>query len=327
MADSKRAKKRIKKRPEIIFRRQERFIKKILCNFVRLYAFNAIKKRMKQLKLQWFGFLGALFLCLTLSSCGGTNRVLKSGKPDLIYKTALDFYGKEKWSRASTFFEASHHYYQGTPREDSILFFNARCKYKDRDYQTAVELLDHFRRRFGRSTFIEDAEGMHAMCYYYLSPGPTRDQSMTSQAIIAIAEFISHYPQSEQVAQFREINRELTERLHEKAYLNAYTYYKIGRYKSAITALKNALKTYPDSKYREEIMYLIVASSYELAHNSIASKQADRYLSMTDSYVTFKYEFPESKHLKELDRYAREAKDFRDKHGDNDPVEEDEEQR
>lgn len=269
--------------------------------------------------------LAGLFLALILTSCGGTNSILKSGKPDLIYTKALEFYGKEKWQKASTLFEGAHHYYRGTPREDSILFFNARCKYKDRDYQTAVELFDQFRRRFGRSVFIEDAEGMHAMCYYFLSPGPKRDQTMTSQAIIAIAEFISHYPDSEQTPRFREINQELTERLHEKSYLNAYTYYKIGRHKSAITALKNSLKTYPDSKYREEIMYLIVASGYELAHNSIASKQADRYLSMMDSYVTFKYEFPESKHLKELDRYAEEAKDFRDKHPDSESEEETEE--
>lgn len=266
-----------------------------------------------------------LMLALILCGCAGVNNVLKSGKPDQIYAKALEFYEKEKWSRASTLFEGAYHYYQGTPREDSILFFNARCKYKDRDYDTASELLDQFRRRFGRSVFIEDAEGMHAMCFYYLSPGPKRDQTITSQAIIAISEFMSHYPNSEQTPKFREINRELTERLHEKAYLNAYTYYKIGRYKSAIVALKNALKKYPDMKQREEVMYLIVASGYELAHNSVASKQADRYLTMMDSYVTFKYEFPESKHLKELDRYAQEAKDFRDKHGDSDPEEESEE--
>lgn len=266
-----------------------------------------------------------LMLALILCGCAGVNNVLKSGKPDQIYAKALEFYEKEKWSRASTLFEGAYHYYQGTPREDSILFFNARCKYKDRDYDTASELLDQFRRRFGRSVFIEDAEGMHAMCFYYLSPGPKRDQTITSQAIIAISEFMSHYPNSEQTPKFREINRELTERLHEKAYLNAYTYYKIGRYKSAIVALKNALKKYPDMKQREEVMYLIVASGYELAHNSVASKQADRYLTMMDSYVTFKYEFPESKHLKELDRYAQEAKDFRDKHGDSDPEEDPEE--
>ena len=270
--------------------------------------------------------LTALVVVLFLSHCATINTLLKEGKPEEIYAKAMDFYERGKWNRASQLFEGVQHVYLGTSREDSIAFFNARCKYKATDYDTASQLLDEFRRRFGRSVFIEDAEGMHAMCYYYLSPGPKRDQSMTSQAIISIAEFISHYPESEQVPQFRAINQELTERLHEKAYLNAYTYYKIGRYKSAITTLKNALKTYPDSKYREEIMYLIVASGYELAHNSIPSKQADRYLSMSDSYVTFKYEFPESKHLKELEQYFEEAKDFRDKHSDKDPEQEEDEE-
>ncbi len=260
------------------------------------------------------GIIGmVVILAGLLVGCAGSNAILKSGDPNLIYNTAMEYYKQEKWSKASTFFEHVHHYYQGTPREDSILFFNAHSKYKNRDYDTAVELLDQFRRKFGRSLFIEDAEGMHAMCYYFLSPGPKRDQTMTSQAIIAITEFISHYPNSDRVPQFQKINDELVERLHEKSYLNAYTYYKIGRYKSAIVALKNALKTYPDSRFREEIMYLIVSSSYELAHNSIESKQADRYLSMLDSYYSFKYEFPESKHLRELDRYAREAKDYQDK--------------
>lgn len=136
---------------------------------------------------------------------------------------------------------------------------------------------------------------------------------LTGQALIAINEFMSHYPLSENIEQFKQINRELTERLHDKVYINAYTYYKIGRYKSAITALKNALKQYPDSKHREEIMYLIVDSSYRLASNSIASKQTDRYLSMLDSYLSFKEEFPESTHIRRLDRLAEEARNYLDR--------------
>ena len=49
-------------------------------------------------------------------------------------------------------------------------------------------------------------------------------------------------------------------------------------------AFKNALKQYPESKRREEIMYLIVDSGYRLASNSISEKQTDRYLSMRDAY-------------------------------------------
>ncbi|MBQ1221513.1 MAG: outer membrane protein assembly factor BamD, partial [Alistipes sp.] len=219
--------------------------------------------------------LTALVVVLFLSHCATINTLLKEGKPEEIYAKAMDFYERGKWNRASQLFEGVQHVYLGTSREDSIAFFNARCKYKATDYDTASQLLDEFRRRFGRSVFIEDAEGMYAMCFYYLSPAPSRDQTMTSKAIIAINEFISRYPESDKIDEFTAINEELTKRLHEKTYLNAYTYYKIGRHKSAIVALKNALRTYPESTYREEIMFLIVDSSYQLASNSIESKQTD----------------------------------------------------
>ena len=133
---------------------------------------------------------------------------------------------------------------------------------------------------------------------------------MTGQALVSINEFLSHYPESERAEDFRKMNEELTQRLHDKAYINAYTYYKIGRYKSAITALKNALKLYPESVHREEIMFLIVDSSYRLASNSVLEKQTDRYLSMLDSYLTFMEEFPESKHAKEVERMAKHARDY-----------------
>ena len=248
-----------------------------------------------------------------LTGCAGVNSLLKSGKPDLIYAKALEFYEKGKRSRASTLFEGVQHYYSGTSREDSISFFNARCKYKNLDYDTASTLLDEFRRKFGRSVFIEEAEGMYAMCFYKLSPGPTRDQTMTGQAIIAVNEFMSRYPESKYIEDFKNIDKELTQRLHDKAYINAYTYYKIGKYKSAIIALKNALRKYPESNHREEIMYLIVDASYRFASNSVEAKQIDRYMSMLDSYYSFIAEYPESTHVKELDRMARHAKDFLDK--------------
>ena len=254
-----------------------------------------------------------VILVTAFSGCAGINSLLKSGQPELIYSKALEYYQKEKWSRASTLFEGVQHYYIGTPREDSVSFFNARCKFKNRDYDTASALFDDFRRKFGRSAFIEDAEGMYALCFYYLSPGPSRDQTMTGQALIAINEFMSRYPHSDRVENFKQINGELTQRLHDKSYLNAYTYYKIGRYKSAIVSLKNALKQFPDSNHREEIMYMIVDASYRFANNSIANKQTDRYLSMLDSYLSFKEEFPESKYTKEVDRMAKHARDYPDR--------------
>ena len=154
---------------------------------------------------------------------------------------------------------------------------------------------------------------MYALCYYYMSPPPERDQTITTQAIIAITEFMSRYPNSEYIPEFNDMLKELTERLMEKSYINAYTYYKIGRYKSAIVAFKNAMKRYPDSHRTEEMMYYSTVSAYKLASNSIESKQLDRYIAMLDHYYTFLAEYPESKYLKELERMAKEARNFIDK--------------
>ena len=266
--------------------------------------------------------LTAVAVVLFLCQCAGINALIKEGQPDDIYAKALEFYGNEKWNRASTLFETVAPVYMGTSREDSIAFYNAHCKYKNTDYDTASQLLDDFRRRFGRSAFIEQAEGMYADCFYRMSPGAERDQTITSKAIIDINEFLSRYPESDKVEDFKKINDELTQRLHKKTYLNAYTYYKIGRYKSAIVALKNALRTYPESDYREEIMYLIVDSSYRLAENSIAAKQTDRYLAMLDSYLSFCEEFPESEHRKQVDRWAENARDYLDRNANNETTEE-----
>jgi outer membrane protein assembly factor BamD len=241
------------------------------------------------------------------------HRIVKSEDPSLIYSEALKYYEREKWKPAGDLFEACQAYYVGEMKEDSIAFFSARCRFKDRDYVEATAHLEEFRRKFGRSVFIEDAEAMLAMCHYYLAPDPTRDQTVTSEAIIAFSEFIERYPNSKRVEAFSNLITELTERLKKKAYLNAYTYYKIQRYKSAVVALRNALKLYPDTPYREEILYLIAVSNYRLAHNSIEDKQGERYLNVLDSYYSFINEYPESKHRKELERYIKEAKDYMDK--------------
>lgn len=271
----------------------------------------------------YVGYIAATAaLAMLVASCSVVNQAIKSGDPDYAYHQALELYEQGKWDSASTLFEACRHIYMGSPREDSLSFYNARCKFKSHDWDEAVMQLDEYRRKFGRSPFIEDAEGMYADCFYRMSPGSSRDQTMTSKAIIAINEFIARYPESDKVEEFKKINDELTERLHEKTYLNAYTYYKIGRFKSAIVALKNALRTYPESKYREEIMYLIVDSGYRLAENSIAAKQTDRYLSMLDSYLSFCEEFPESEHRKQVDKWAENARDFLARNGEGQTTEE-----
>ncbi len=261
-----------------------------------------------------FCYILAALLLVGSVACSVVNNAIKSGDPQYAYEQALMLYEDEKWDQASTLFEACRHIYMGTPREDSLTFYNARCKFKRHDWEESASQLDTYRRKFSRSPFIEEAEGMYALCHYYMSPPPEYDQAMTTQAIIAITEFMSRYPESEHNKEFNDMLTELSDRLMKKSYLNAYTYYKVGRYKAAIVAFKNAMKRYPESPYTEEMMYYQTVSAYRLAENSVESKQEDRYLAMLDNYYTFIAEYPESKHIKELTRMSKDARNFLDKH-------------
>ncbi len=49
---------------------------------------------------------------------------------------------------------------------------------------------------------------------------------------------------------------ELQEKLVEKSYLSARLYYDLKQYRAATVSLANSLKEYPDTKYREELMFL-----------------------------------------------------------------------
>ena len=265
---------------------------------------------MKQ-KLSYIIILAVM--AMTTIGCSTVQKIINTGDAQFIYERAKEYYEDEKWSKAYALFEVCEPYYRGTMREDSVTFFKARCSFKDGDYYSAAEMLDTFRRTFNRSVFIENAEAMYAICLYNMCPAPERDQSTTSQAIIAISEYMSHYPDSEQIVLFKDMTQDLTWRLHEKAYINAYTYYKIGRYNAAIIAFRNALKMYSETHRREDLLYHIAMASFKLAENSVEEKRLDRYMSTLDAYYSFVMEYPESKYSKEMEHVAETSKRYIEK--------------
>ncbi|MBQ1253052.1 MAG: outer membrane protein assembly factor BamD [Alistipes sp.] len=255
-----------------------------------------------------------------LSGCSSLQRVINTSDNELIFNRGLVYYNAKKYAKAILLFEHCEPFLKGTPQEDSVAYYRAHSYFKNFDYQTSASLFDEFRRTYGRSVFIENAEALYAISLYNMCPSPERDQTTTAAAIVAISEFMAHHPNSEQIAHFQEMTKELTWRMEERSFINAYTYYKILRYDSAIIAFRNALKKYPDSHRREDIMYYIVLSAYKFADNSIASKQADRFMSALDHYYSFVMEYPESKYRAELDRLSETAKRYIEKYKSEQPV-------
>ena len=244
------------------------------------------------------------------AGCSQYSKLLKSTDNDLQYRTALEYMEAEKYQKALTLFEKVRMYYLNSNRADSIMFYTGLAFYKMGDFERSADLFDGFRKNNDRSPFLEEAEYMYAKGFYYSSPEADRDQTATMQAITAISEYLARYPGSQKREALEADLVELGQKLRDKAFLNARTYYKIGRYRSAIVALQNALDDYPDSPHREEILYMMAKSSYEYAHNSLVDRQRDRYLDMMDYYLSYISEFPEGKYARELGRLNDNAKKF-----------------
>lgn len=248
--------------------------------------------------------------------CSPYSKLLKSNDYDLQYRTAIEYVEDGKYQKALTLFDKVRMYYLDSNRADSIAFYAGLALYQMGDFGNSATVFDEFRKAHDRSPFLEEAEYMYAKGFYYASPEPERDQTATMQAITAIGEYLSRYPGSQKREALEADVVELVQKLHDKAFIDARTYYKIGRYKSAIVALQNALDDYPESTHREEIMYMMARSSYEYARNSLPERQRDRYLDMIDYYLSYISEYPEGKYARELNRLNENAKKFLERFGD-----------
>jgi len=237
-----------------------------------------------------------ILLILVVSSCK-YEKLLKSKDYKLKYNKALDYYAKEDYMRAEGLFDQLKPVLKGTKQADTVFFYAAYCSYYQQSYLLAAHYFDEFKKIYGNSPFAEEAEFMNAYCTYKLSPKPSLDQSYTYQTISLISLYLSRYPNSTRSQQCYDIVEELRNKLVEKSYLSAKLYFDLDDYKAAIIALTVSLDEFPETKYREEIMYLIIRAKYLLAENSIESKKIERYQSTVDEYYSFLGEFPESKYM------------------------------
>lgn len=249
----------------------------------------------------------SFILAIFLASCSKFDKLLKSSDYNLKYKKAQEYYNKKDYYRSTLLFEQLVGVYKGTQRADSIEFFMAQGYFHQGDYLLAGHYFNNFRRNYPRSVFTEESEFMYAYCFYKSSPRPLLDQETTNSALNAFAEFAAKYPRTNRKQEVETIVAELKDKLTEKSYLSSKLYYNIGDYKAAIVSLRNSLSEFPNSKYREEQLYLLLHASYLLAENSVPNKRRERFQNTIDEYFTLIGEFPKTKYLKDAERIYSNA--------------------
>lgn len=251
-----------------------------------------------------------LISLLIFTSCGEYQKLLKSTDPELKYDKAVEFYEAKKYDKAITLFNDVSAYYRSTDRSELIINYLAKANMAKKDYLSASEYYKTYVKSYPKGQFIQEARFGIAYCYYLDSPDVRLDQTATYQAINAFQEFIDLYPTSNMVKDANKYQTELNDKLAEKELINADLYYNLGtylgnNYLSAVVTADNALKKYPGTKFREDLMIIILKSKYQQALYSDEQLKTDRYQSTIDEAYTYKNEYPEGKFIKEANEILK----------------------
>ena len=254
------------------------------------------------MKMRIFG-LGLVVLAVLLSSCGNFNKIVKSTDYEFKYKKAVEYYEEGEYVRAGTLFQELVNIYRGTSRADKIYYYYAKSMIGQKDYLMAGHYFKTLIKEFPASEYVEEAQYMTGYCAYLISPKARLDQVVTQEAIDALQLYINLYPFKERVDEANRLIDELQDKLVYKSYLSAKLYFDFENFKAAVIALNNSLSKYPDSKYREELMFMLLKAKYLLAIGSVKEKQEVRLSSALDEYFSFVDEYPESKYKKEVTKF------------------------
>lgn len=256
-----------------------------------------------------------LVAVMAITACSSKfSKLQKTGTVDQKYKAAVGYYEAKDYYRAGLLFEEISPLLRGDSTAEKAQYLNAYCNFHQGLYQMSSFQFKSFYSTYANSPLAEEAYYMYAYSMFKDSPKYNLDQTSTLTAIDALQTFINTYPQSKYAEKSAQNLIDLRAKLELKAYERAKLYYKtsgttIANFKSAVIAIDNFKRDFPDSPYNEELSYIQLVSEQELADNSIFKVQKERYQQAMTYYEKFVDTYPESKYKKDaLKAYEKAQK-------------------
>ena len=244
-----------------------------------------------------------IILLISLASCSKFSKVLKSKDYEYKLKMAHTYYSKKQYRQAQVLYEELFPVFKGTPQFDDLYYKYAFSHYNTKDYATAENLFKGYLEVFASSSRAEEVEFMQANCFYKQSPKAELEQSNTIRAIGMFQIFLNTHPGSPRAKDAEEIIEKCQKKLELKESLSAQLYYNVGQFRAAALTFTTLINNYPDSPKGDEYKLMAIKAYFRYASLSVPAKQVERYAKVIAEVEDFQDRFPESKLLKEAERY------------------------
>ena len=249
--------------------------------------------------------LPALAVLLMLSACNKElrkyNNYARKGTIAERDSAAFYFYERESYEKAAYLFEELMRLGRGDARGPEYLYHFAYSKYKQGLFISASYYFNQFTAQYPNHPKTEEAAYMVAFCYYQQADPYYLDQSYTNKAIEQFQVFVNLYPGSPKVPEANVLIQNMWEKLAHKEFEQAQLYFKVENHKAAVDAFKVFMRSYPDSRYREEASFMLFKSSVKLADASTERRMKNRYLDALETYKKFTARYPNSVYLREAE--------------------------
>jgi outer membrane protein assembly factor BamD len=254
-------------------------------------------------------FVGLIIVLLfSTISCKSKYEKLKASNDNAKkFQEGKRLYDRKEYDKALGLFETLLSRYRGTDGATDLFYLNAMTNYKLKDYTAAAYHFNEFATSYPSDPRAEEARFLTAYCYYLDAPVFSLDQENTYKCIDKLQLFINLYPKSDRVAEASKLIQDLRDRLERKSYENAKLYLDIGNNQSAVIAFNNTLRDYPDTKYAEELEFLMIKAQYEYAHQSRELKQEERYTQAITYADQFFEKYPASKYTPEAQLLKKDS--------------------
>ncbi|WP_185850840.1 outer membrane protein assembly factor BamD [Blattabacterium cuenoti] len=140
----------------------------------------------------------------------------------------------------------------------------------------------------------------HAVDEFIKSLDFNLDQKKTLVAIDLLKTFIQRYPNHEKIKEAKNILDILMKKLEKKDFYIANSYFLMQKYKSSLIYFQDFIKRYPDSIFKEKVLYKICVIKYKMADNK------EKASTFFDSYNEYVKLYPNSNsRIKELQMYYK----------------------
>ena len=191
----------------------------------------------------------AVLAVVTLTGCGGYNKILKASDYGTKYSLAKNLYAEGRFTTCSSVLEECVVMLHGTPQGEESMYLLASCYFNLGDYLSASQYFQSCFTRYPNSDYSESSLFMMGKSLFLDMPDPRLDATSTNNAITSLQRFVETYPQSRYRSEAEGMIYEMYDRLVEKEKRSAELYYNMGlylgnNYRSCIIVAQNAMRDY-----------------------------------------------------------------------------------